>query len=73
MIPFFDSQQWIGKKYLDFIDFKSILSLKEKGHHYSKEGKILINLILSHHVVTVLFFCFLLNFKFIKEIYLNCV
>jgi len=47
LIPFFDSQQWYSKKYLDFIDFKTILSLKEKGHHYSKEGKDLINLILS--------------------------
>ena len=47
MIPFFDSQQWYGKKYLDFTDFKTILSLKEKGHHYSKQGKDLIDLILS--------------------------
>lgn len=47
MIPFFDSQQWYGKKYWDFTHFKTILSLKEIGHHYSKEGKDLIDLILS--------------------------
>lgn len=47
MVPFFDSQPWHGKKYLDFLDFKNILSLKEKGHHFYKEGKDLINLILS--------------------------
>lgn len=47
LVPFFDSQPWHGKKYLDFIDFKNVLSLKDKGHHFSKEGKDLINLILS--------------------------
>lgn len=35
------------EKHLDFLDFQAILSLKEKGHHYSKEGKDLIDLILS--------------------------
>jgi hypothetical protein len=29
------------------VDFQAILSLKEKGHHYSKQGKDLIDLILS--------------------------
>lgn len=47
VIPFLDSQQWYSKKYSDFTDFKTIFSLKEKGHHYSKEGKYLIDLILS--------------------------
>jgi intein-encoded DNA endonuclease-like protein len=47
LIPFFNAQQWYGKKHLDFVDFQVILSLKEKGHHYSKQGKDLIDLILS--------------------------
>jgi len=47
LVPFFNSQSWYGKKYLDYQDFKTILSLKEKGHHYSKKGKDLIDLILS--------------------------
>ena len=46
-IPFLDSLSWRCKKWLDYQDWKAILSLKELGQHYSEAGKILIDLILS--------------------------
>lgn len=46
-IPFLESLTWQSKKYLDFIDWKNILKLKEKGHHLSQEGISLIELIIS--------------------------
>nr|WPM94709.1 hypothetical protein [Ceratocystis fimbriata] len=46
-IPFLESLTWQSKKYLDFLDWKNILKLKEKGHHLSEEGINLIELIIS--------------------------
>lgn len=46
-IPFLESLTWRSKKQLDFQDWKNILLLKEQGHHFSKQGVKLIDLILS--------------------------
>jgi len=47
LIPFFDSLVWQSKKEMDFQDWKTILSLKDKGLHYTDEGLKLIELIIS--------------------------
>lgn len=43
IIPLFDSLTWHTKKSLDFHDWKLIFELRKLGHHYSEEGKTLIN------------------------------
>lgn len=59
LIPFFDSLIFLtpsapagpqarrGKKKLDYKDWKAVLKLKEEGHHYSEEGREIIEWILS--------------------------
>lgn len=47
LIPFFDALVWQSKKELDFQDFKTVLSLKEKGQHFTEEGINLIKQILN--------------------------
>lgn len=47
LIPFLESLTWQSKKHLDFQDWKNILKLKEQGHHLSKKGANLIDLIIS--------------------------
>ena len=42
LIPFFDNLTFLSKKGLDYIDWKSILELKEKGWHLSSYGASLI-------------------------------
>ena len=38
---------WHSKKELDYIDWKTVLKLKELGHHYTEEGLKLISLIFN--------------------------
>ncbi len=47
LIPFLDSMKWQSKKELDYLDWKTILKLKELGMHYTDEGVKLIDQILS--------------------------
>ena len=47
LIPFFDSMTWHSKKELDYLDWKTIFKIKELGLHYTKDGKDLIDFILS--------------------------
>lgn len=47
LIPLFDSLVWHSKKELDYIDWKSVLKLKELGQHYTEEGLQLIALIFN--------------------------
>lgn len=45
LIPFFDSLTWFSKKESDYNDWKLILNIKNKGKHFTDEGKELIYLI----------------------------
>jgi len=45
LIPFFDNLNWLSKKKFDYIDWKLILTLKNQGKHFTKEGKEVIMLI----------------------------
>lgn len=47
LIPFFDSMNWHSKKYLDYLDWKAILKLKQLGLQYLPEGLNIIKLIVS--------------------------
>jgi hypothetical protein len=47
IIPFFSNMTWRSKKELDFQDWVAIFKLKERGHHYQKEGKNVLNLIVG--------------------------
>jgi hypothetical protein len=47
LIPFFDSMNWHSKKYLDYLDWKSILRLRQLGLQYLPEGLKIIKLIVS--------------------------
>lgn len=47
LIPYFDRLTFQTKKGLDYVDFKNILLLKEKGFHFTPEGLSLIQLILN--------------------------
>jgi len=38
LVPYFQKMKWVCKKEMDFIDWVSILKLKELGLHHSKEG-----------------------------------
>lgn len=58
-IPFLGSMKWQSKKELDYIDWKTILKLKELGFHYTDEGLKLRDQILSQMNVNRLSF----NFK----------
>ncbi len=42
LIPFLDSLTWLSKKELDYLDWKIVLSLKQKGWHLTEEGKKII-------------------------------
>lgn len=42
IIPLFDSLTWHTKKKLDYVDWKFIIELRNKGHHYTEVGKDLI-------------------------------
>lgn len=42
LIPFLDSLIWLSKKELDYLDWKSIINLKNKGLHFTEEGKKVI-------------------------------
>ena len=45
LVPFLDSLTWLSKKELDYLDWKIILRLKNKGLHFTAEGKEIISLI----------------------------
>ena len=47
LIPLFDLLVFHSKKELDYIDWKTVLNLKEKGIHYTESGLEVIKLILS--------------------------
>lgn len=47
LLPFFDSLGFYTKKGLDYVDFKNILLLKDKGFHFTPEGLELIQLTLN--------------------------
>jgi len=47
LIPFFNSLNFHSKKELDYQDWKTILLFKEKGLHYTDEGREVIYLILK--------------------------
>lgn len=47
LIPFLENLTWHSKKQLDFQDWKIILMLKEKGHHFTEQGVNLIDRILN--------------------------
>lgn len=47
LIPLFDSMSWLSQKQFDYSLWKSIILLKEKGHHYTEEGFKLIQLIIN--------------------------
>lgn len=47
LIPFFEGMIWRSKKYYDFQDWVNILKLRDRCHHYEKEGKKLMDLIAS--------------------------
>lgn len=47
LIPIFDNLNWMSKKKNDYEDWKKILILKSEGKEYIKEGRDIINLILS--------------------------
>ena len=38
---------WYSKKELDYIDWKTVLNLRDLGHHYTEEGFELISLIFN--------------------------
>jgi len=42
LIPFLDNLEWISKKFFDYLDWKIIFSLKEKGWHYCDLGREVI-------------------------------
>lgn len=42
LIPFLDNLEWLSKKKLDYEDWKLLLYLKQKGWHFSDEGKDII-------------------------------
>lgn len=45
VIPMLDKLDWHTKKYLDYCDWKAILLIRQKGFHYLKEGRELIELL----------------------------
>lgn len=47
LVPYFQKLVWVSKKEMDFIDWVSVLKLKELGLHHSKEGVLMINRILN--------------------------
>lgn len=47
LIPLFDSLVWQSKKWLDFKDWKQVAKLKEKGLHFTDEGRKLITCIIG--------------------------
>jgi len=47
LVPFFQKMVWVSKKEIDFIDWVSILKLKELGLHHSKEGVLMIDRLLN--------------------------
>jgi hypothetical protein len=47
LVPLFDSMSLLSQKQLDYSLWKSIILLKEKGHHYTEEGFKLIQLIIN--------------------------
>lgn len=47
LIPSFDNLTWHSKKAFDYQSWKTILDMKNLGLHYTEEGLIVINLILT--------------------------
>nr|AMX22277.1 LAGLIDADG endonuclease [Cryphonectria parasitica] len=47
LVPLFDSMNWFTQKQLDYSLWKSLILLKEKGHHYTEEGFKLIQLLIN--------------------------
>ena len=47
LIPLFDAYYWHSKKHLDYIDFKTILEIINKGLHYLPSGEALIKRIIG--------------------------
>lgn len=47
LVPLFDSMNWFTQKQLDYSLWKSLILLKEKGHHYTEEGFKFIQLIIN--------------------------
>jgi len=42
LVPFFDNLNWLSKKKLDYLDWKTVLYLKTQGKHFLPEGQNLI-------------------------------
>jgi hypothetical protein len=47
IIPFFDKYSLITQKYLDYLDFKQVLEIMNKGEHLTEDGLIKIRKIKS--------------------------
>lgn len=47
LIPFLDKLDWLSKKNLDYKDWKLILSLKQKGWHFSELGREIITTLIN--------------------------
>jgi len=45
LIPFFDGLLWHSKKELDYIDWKTVLIIKEEGKHFTPEGENIVKLL----------------------------
>lgn len=39
LIPFFDALLWHSKKELDYIDWRTVLRIKEEGKHFTQRGE----------------------------------
>lgn len=45
LLPLFDNLIWQSKKKQDYLDWKTVLTLKSKGLHFTQEGIEVIKLI----------------------------
>jgi LAGLIDADG endonuclease len=45
LIPFFDSLTWHSKKELDYVDWKTVLRIREEGKHFTPEGENIVKLL----------------------------
>ena len=47
IIPFFDNLSWKSKKEKDYCDWKAVVNLRNRGHHYTEQDIKILNLILN--------------------------
>jgi hypothetical protein len=47
LIPFFDALLWHSKKELDYIDWRTVLRIKEEGKHFTPEGEKIVKLLVK--------------------------